>query len=242
MNALNHLIPQLGDAGLGPWPEATEMVSLTPAAVRDRKSHGPAASRFSLERISADVADQILSRVRDVILIVGRDRKIHFLNHAAERLLARKVPLRLRGGRLEADSAAHSVELGRTIDAACANGGGSSQVLVLRRDSAPPLAITICCLRSTADEIMLVASDLTVEQEKVIDPLMRYFGLTRSEAEVAAAIAAGVPNGRIAERRGVQINTVRTQVKAISAKLGCTRQSQIAAVVHVLPIASDGPE
>ena len=43
---------------------------------------------------------------------------------------------------------------------------------------------------------------------------------------------------QIAEERGVSVVTVRTQIKALSAKLGSARQSEIAALIRALPVVA----
>jgi DNA-binding CsgD family transcriptional regulator len=38
--------------------------------------------------------------------------------------------------------------------------------------------------------------------------------------------------------RSVSVATIRTQVKTVAAKLGCTRQSQIGRIVRSIPYAA----
>ena len=63
-----------------------------------------------------------------------------------------------------------------------------------------------------------------------IDPrmLMEFFGITFAEAEVAAALGAGHTIVGIAERRGVQVNTIHAQIKKIVEKTGYKGQADIA--------------
>ena len=68
--------------------------------------------------------------------------------------------------------------------------------------------------------------------------LRSLYGLTRAEAEIAVRIADGVGPAGIAGERGVSVATVRAQVKALAAKLGCARQSEIAALVRALPVVA----
>jgi DNA-binding CsgD family transcriptional regulator len=60
------------------------------------------------------------------------------------------------------------------------------------------------------------------------DLLGALYGLTRSEAEVALAVATGKPRDLIAEERGVTVDTVRSQIKAIYQKLGVRREADLA--------------
>lgn len=61
-------------------------------------------------------------------------------------------------------------------------------------------------------------------------PLLRQtYGLTLAEAGVALGVARGRSIADIALERGISDWTVRSQLKAVAAKLGVTRQAQIAA-------------
>jgi DNA-binding CsgD family transcriptional regulator len=84
---------------------------------------------------------------------------------------------------------------------------------------------------------LLLAIDPHPDVDGLAEALSDCFGLTRSEAVVAAAVAEGRAVAGIARQRGVAIDTVRTQLKRIAAKLGCARQSQIAAIVNAVPPA-----
>ena len=53
------------------------------------------------------------------------------------------------------------------------------------------------------------------------------FGLTVAEAEVALRLADGVAVKQIAQERNTSEGTVRTQLKTIASKMGCSRQVEI---------------
>ncbi|WP_405236184.1 helix-turn-helix transcriptional regulator [Lentisalinibacter orientalis] len=76
-----------------------------------------------------------------------------------------------------------------------------------------------------------------LEGRKVIDPLIvsHAFSLTPAEAQVAAAIAAGASLSELAEARGVSLETVRSQLRGVFAKVGVSRQSDLARVLSALP-------
>ena len=196
----------------------------------DPEPFGPVPS------VSASSLQSALAQIGEMVLILSRDRVVLYSNNAADALLAERRPLQVRRGRLEASTATVSQQLGRAIDAACADRFRS--VLLLRRPSGLPLIIAINCLEDGAEAVLLVGRDSAIHIRPTAEALRSCFGLTPSEAEVAAAIAAGESSRQIAERRGVTANTIRTQLKTISAKLGCTRQSQISAIVHALPVRS----
>ena len=62
------------------------------------------------------------------------------------------------------------------------------------------------------------------------------FGLTRCEATLAAALAAGRALKQIAKLRGVGIGTVRGQLKSIFIKTATTRQPELVAMLSRLAV------
>ena len=61
--------------------------------------------------------------------------------------------------------------------------------------------------------------------------LTRAFGLTPAEAQVAARMANGQPRETIAAERGASLQTVRSQIKSIFAKLNVTRERELVALL-----------
>ncbi|MBY0333448.1 MAG: LuxR C-terminal-related transcriptional regulator, partial [Acetobacteraceae bacterium] len=57
--------------------------------------------------------------------------------------------------------------------------------------------------------------------------LRELFGLTRSEAEVAQALASGASKVAVADARGLKETTVRTQVRAILDKAGAANLREL---------------
>jgi DNA-binding CsgD family transcriptional regulator len=60
---------------------------------------------------------------------------------------------------------------------------------------------------------------------------MRIFGLNAAEARIAAAVASGDKLDTAAMELGVSRETLRSQLKGAFAKTGCSRQSELAALV-----------
>lgn len=69
------------------------------------------------------------------------------------------------------------------------------------------------------------------------DPVSRVlqsFGLTDAETAVARDLVQGLSLPRIAEKRGVSLNTIRNQTQSILTKSGTKRQTELVALVHRL--------
>jgi DNA-binding CsgD family transcriptional regulator len=180
--------------------------------------------------------DAILDAIRDVVMLVDAEGWLAYTNHAAQEMLGRRGPLRAERGRLRGSSRSTDADLRRAIERACSGEEMHGRAIVMHYPDQVPLVVVIRCLENTR-HVLLLAFDSHPPGARLVGPLRECFGLTRSEAEVAAAIAEGGTIARIAERRGVAPGTIKSQIKTISTKLGCTRQSQIAAIVKAVPLA-----
>jgi DNA-binding CsgD family transcriptional regulator len=83
--------------------------------------------------------------------------------------------------------------------------------------------------------IVLVVNDPESRDVGLSDRIQMLYGLSRSEAEIAIGLADGKAPALLAAERSTSVETVRNQVKAVSAKLGCNRQTEIAALISRLP-------
>jgi len=66
------------------------------------------------------------------------------------------------------------------------------------------------------------------------------FDLTPAEARVARSLASGKTVGAIATEGGVSLNTVRTHVRGVLEKTGCTRQAEVIALLSGILPSRDG--
>ena len=73
--------------------------------------------------------------------------------------------------------------------------------------------------------VLALVSDPGWEPDLSSRRLQRVFGWTEAEAEVAREIAAGTSLRDVAERRGVGVETVRTQLKSVFRKAGVSSQA-----------------
>ena len=106
---------------------------------------------------------------------------------------------------------------------------------VSRQESNRPYFITVSVLSDQAQTtwdnshiaVLTVASPSKMPS---LDPrlLVEFWGITRTEAKIALALAEGHTIVCIAEERGVQVNTVYAQIKSILEKTGYTGQTDIA--------------
>lgn len=84
--------------------------------------------------------------------------------------------------------------------------------------------------RALAPRLALILSTER-EEAQIADLIAARLGLTRTEAQIAQALADGRTLAEISDLRGASLNTVRNQVKSILTKTGCRRQSELVALV-----------
>lgn len=109
--------------------------------------------------------------------------------------------------------------------------------IVVRRSFKPPLVVRILPVVGAARSPFLGARVLltfsSIEPKRVPDAelISDMFGLTRAEAIVAAMVLRGKSLAAIADKRGIARVTVRNQMRAILAKTGTHRQSELVALL-----------
>jgi DNA-binding CsgD family transcriptional regulator len=109
--------------------------------------------------------------------------------------------------------------------------------LAIQREAQPPLLVDVAPLPGASEDLFRRAKAIVIidDPERVdaadAEALQRLFGLTPSEARVAAAVGQGRSPAEASEALGVTVLTVRSTLKSVYAKLGVNRQSQLAALV-----------
>lgn len=167
------------------------------------------------------------------ILQVDEAGKVLDGNAQADELLRGQMGLRQVRGHLRAGGGDAEV-LKRAI--ARATDSTTPEASLLSVGEAP-LSVTVSPLMVPgAKRRALVMVKRPFGRQRDLDRhLMQLFGLSQAEAQISISLAEGLSPADIAEQRQVAEGTVRVQVKTIMAKLGCRRQTQIAAAVLSLP-------
>ncbi|MEO3432631.1 hypothetical protein [Inquilinus sp. CAU 1745] len=125
--------------------------------------------------------------------------------------------------------AAESVETGRPPE---------NQILALpRSDDRPPLTLSFAALPQSdalgmeTARVLVLLHDPEASPRRTEDSLIRLYGLTPAEARLSAELAAGRTLAAVAERNGVSIVTVRSQLQSTMAKTGINRQADLIRLV-----------
>jgi len=80
----------------------------------------------------------------------------------------------------------------------------------------------------------VIVARLGAPTERQAQLLIRTFGLTPAEADIAIRLAAGQLRTEIARARGVSTETLKVQLRSIYEKTGCGRESQLVRLVGLL--------
>lgn len=74
--------------------------------------------------------------------------------------------------------------------------------------------------------------ELSKKDDSLPERIKQLYGLTDSEAEIAQLLADGLSPKEIADQRCRSVDTIRTQVKQISSKLGVKKTAELIALVN----------
>ncbi|WP_445193317.1 helix-turn-helix transcriptional regulator [Sphingomonas sp. Tas61C01] len=170
-------------------------------------------------------------------ILLGPDRGIVGVSAQAEALLRRGSHLAMRAGRLGAMiaqcEAALDAAFRRTIAPGTMPGVPIKLVVVSVRDRSPMLLELHRLPRrdqqgsANARVLLTVRTPRPELPTSTADALRKAFDMTAAEAAVAELLGLGHDLATIATRRGVGIETIRSQLKSIFQKTGTRRQAEL---------------
>ncbi|MBL8318047.1 MAG: helix-turn-helix transcriptional regulator [Burkholderiaceae bacterium] len=208
--------------------------------------------RLLEERLLGNAA---LDQLPHPVMLIDEQQRLHHANAAARRLLQANRALRLHEGALQLASPPCHHELLLALRRLRIGGGQSY------RDDTPPVGRAIVRLgaprcdhfmalvisRLRPDETMGAFGQRDLAMVLVHDlrrraPVDRFvaasiFGFTPAEAAVAVAVAEGRTPADIAAEHGVARSTIRAQLNSVFAKMGVSRQAEVAGALASLPSA-----
>ncbi|MGH8779300.1 helix-turn-helix transcriptional regulator [Paraburkholderia sp.] len=171
------------------------------------------------------------------VLIVDECMSVRYVNAAANALLERSVDVLVRANRLTLADPPLARQLAQRIRHACAATPVIAPVplYVAGLSSRPSLELQIMPLKpqlaasvTSAKPMALVALRQPFCRAQWHLSSDRPFALTQAEMAVVGALVEGLTPAEYAMHNGVKISTVRSQIKAIMAKSGTRRVTEIA--------------
>jgi DNA-binding CsgD family transcriptional regulator len=185
----------------------------------------------------ASVALRALDRLKDAVVITDDGARVFEMNKAAERMMRLDDGLSIRHGQLRAGRGFEAAKLAKIIAAAAANtrSGAAGRMLVGRSGGRLPYCLAVAPLGvGDADDhrpaAMVVVADPD-EHSPSETELAELFGFTPAESRLAAGLVAGKSPNDMAIAFGLQITTLRTQIRAILKKVGVNKQTDLIRVL-----------
>jgi DNA-binding CsgD family transcriptional regulator len=86
---------------------------------------------------------------------------------------------------------------------------------------------------------VVVLTPVTLSQAPPVELVRSLFDLTPAQARIARSLSVGETLDEIAETGGVSRNTVRTQLRGVMEKTGCTRQAELVSLLANLSLPRD---
>lgn len=172
------------------------------------------------------------------MVVVDASAKIIFYNNIGNRLLASKIGLLVKSGRLYAEDVKQNELLQKAVTNAANAAVGRSlhpggHMTLWQRNGMPtsilitPLRPENCATDSRHPKAVIFITDPHKRRRVVLSAVSQYYGFTPSEARLTAAIAEGEKLQDYADRLELSLHTVKTQLKSIFLKAGVTRQSDL---------------
>lgn len=115
----------------------------------------------------------------------------------------------------------------------------SAPLLAVRMQTEDAPMMTLRAIRDSQDTPLALLTDVLPEWPLGLERVLMSKGCSAAEVDVAREVFDGRDAAEIARRRGRSVATVRTQVKAVMAKLGLHSQVQLGRVLVSLAFAAN---
>jgi DNA-binding CsgD family transcriptional regulator len=179
-------------------------------------------------------------------VVLDQDGAVMWANLLAEQL-PDFVHWRTNNRMAFVDSAANALLSEATREPGAGEGAERSvQSFPVRNGDATSTRVAhVLPIRRTARDIfercstVVVLTPVTLSQAPPVELVRSLFDLTPAEARIARSLSAGETLDEIAETGGVSRNTVRTQLRGVMEKTGCTRQAELVSLLANLSLPRD---
>lgn len=178
----------------------------------------------------------VLDEIDYGLILVSAGLRVMHCNHSARVAMRVGQLLQIQGGVIKVPDAASHHRLASAVEFATAHARRS--MVTLDHDGTRA-TVSVVPLAHTGDApgqlVLLVLNKREICSRLCAERLAREHGLTVAETAVLWALVEGLEPRQIAERHGVKLSTVRTQVQAIFLKLGVHGMRDLYVRVATLP-------
>jgi DNA-binding CsgD family transcriptional regulator len=199
-------------------------------------------SRLANARHQSNALTEVIDRFITGVILLDAEGRSLLMNRSALGILDLRDGIRLERGRVRLDDAREDRGLQAIIADVVGSRDGAHRaggVLGVSRPSgrrAFPVWVGPLLAPApgqAADEVrgILFVADPESAQLGPTDVLQSLYQLTRAEAELVRLIAEGCSLEQVAAKRGVTMNTVRSQLKQVFSKTDTSRQGEL---VHLV--------
>lgn len=207
----------------------------------------------SVEPVISLVAESLLQRLPQAVLLVDPRGVVAALNERATAMVTQGDGLLISGGILRCKWSGDTAALhGLLADVGQRNERCESTTaggLRIRRPvGRRPLTALVTVLRDRnalpngEAVIAVLVNDPEDTPTLDVQMLREWYDLTPAEARVAALLAGGLSLGGIVERLGIGTNTARTHLKNIFAKTDTHRQGELVRLLLSNPMLGPGSQ
>lgn len=185
--------------------------------------------KLAANDVHLQLLDQAVAGITTGLVTCDRRLQVRWMNREARRLVGEGEVLRLRGEALAGVSREDHERLQALIAArepsrVVALGGAGGTTVHVRAMHPAPVANGFV-LADQPVLLVMTCPDRPLRHDP--DHIARLFGLTPTEAILAADLAAGGTIGSFAAARGVAEGTARLHLKRVLAKTGTSRQAEL---------------
>lgn len=185
---------------------------------------------------------EVIDRLPVGVILVDTGGSAVLMNRSVDRILQLRDGFRLERGRPCADDPGENRVLYALLRSAAHGQAGSEPsggVLTVSRPSGRRgFSVWVGSLLAPAPEnhadeatAILFIADPEAGEISTTEVLQHLYQLTRAEADLVRLLSAGHSLERVAETRGVTMNTVRSQLKQVFCKTDTSRQGEL---VHLV--------
>lgn len=213
------------------------------AAIVPRLAERALALRRRRDEPTTPLPERAFEQLPFPALLLRDDGGIELENRAAQAAMADGGPLSRREKTLHICDRELDQKLRRLLREVTADATAPTLLTVPRGDGKRPLSLLLSRLpapprsrEQVPGHVLVLLCDPQRRSAAVREMLIKSYGLTGSEARVALAVLDGKSVEQLAGELYISLNTAKTHLKSIFAKVGTGRQSELVAAILSGPV------